>query len=92
MALTLIGDISHGEKYTNKEGEEKWKNTPLGTLFRDDENGEYVVKYLGQWCKVWPAKMKQEGYQAAKQAAGHNEAKSNGYQPQDSFEDDTIPF
>lgn len=67
--LKLIGNIQHGEKYTDKQGQEKWKNTDLGTLFKDEEKGEYVVKYLGQWCKVWPIKMKEEGYQAAAQAA-----------------------
>ena len=50
--LRKIGNITHGEKY-EKNGETKYKNTQLGTLFRDDEKSEYVVKYLGQWCKVW---------------------------------------
>lgn len=81
MALKLIGDISHGEKYTNKQGEEKWKNTPLGTLWKDEEKGEYVVKYLGQWCKVWKPKMQEGGYQQAKQAASVPEE-----------HEDTIPF
>jgi hypothetical protein len=79
--LQIIGDISHGEKYETN-GETKWKNTPLGTLFKDNETGEYVVKYLGQWCKVWPPKMKAEGYQQAKQAA---------QAPVDEMEDE-IPF
>lgn len=80
--LTLIGNIQHGEKYTDKNtGEEKWKNTELGTLFKDQDSGEYVVKYLGQWCKVWPPKMKEDGYKAAKQAAA----------PVDELEDE-IPF
>ena len=65
--LKLIGNIQHGEKY-EKNGETKWKNTDLGSLWKDDESGEYVVKYLGQWCKVWPPKMKEGGYQAARQA------------------------
>lgn len=43
MALKLIGDIAHGEKYTNAQGEEKWKNTYLGTLWKDEEKGEYVI-------------------------------------------------
>lgn len=81
MALKLIGNITHGEKYTDKSGEEKWRNTPLGTLFRDDEKGEYVVKYLGQWCKVFPPKMNEGHYQEAKQAV------SGG-----GFESDEIPF
>lgn len=68
MSLKLIGNITHGEKY-EKNGETKWNNTNLGTLWQD-EKGEYVVKYLGQWCKVWPPKMKEDGYQAAKEAAG----------------------
>ena len=80
MTLKLIGNIQHGEKY-EKNGETKWKNTDLGTLFHDPEKGEYVVKYLGQWCKVWPPKMKEDGYKAAKQAVG-------GAHP----EEDSIPF
>lgn len=55
MSLKLIGEITHGEKY-EKDGQDKWKNTRLGTLWKDEEKGEYVVKYLGQWCKVWPPK------------------------------------
>lgn len=81
MALRLIGNIQHGEKY-EKDGEEKWNNTPLGTLFKNDEKDEYVVKYLGQWCKVWPPKMKAEGYQKAKEAT---------QAPADDLED-SIPF
>ena len=71
MTLKLIGNIQHGEKY-EKDGEIKWYNTDLGTLFQDEDTGEYVVKYLGQWCKVWPPKMKKEGYKAAKEAVVHN--------------------
>lgn len=55
MTLKLIGNIQHGETY-EKNGETKWKNTDLGVLFYDEEKNEYVVKYLGQWCKVWPPK------------------------------------
>ncbi len=84
MTLRLIGNIQHGEKY-EKNGETKWNNTDLGTLFKDDEKDEYVVKYLGMWCKVWPPKMDGEGYKAAKQAVD----------PQAPLKDDdesTIPF
>lgn len=79
MTLQLIGNIQHGEKY-EKNGETKWKNTDLGTLFKDNETGEYVVKYLGQWCKVWPAKINEGQYQEAKQAV------SGG------VEEDEVPF
>ena len=65
--LKFIGNIQHGEKY-EKDGEQKWKNTDLGALFKDEETGEYVVKYLGQWCKVWPPKVNEEGYKQAKEA------------------------
>lgn len=82
MTLKLIGNIQHGEKYETN-GETKYKNTDLGTLFKDEEKGEYVVKYLGQWCKVWPPKMKEDGYQKAKQAASGA--------PIDELEDN-IPF
>jgi hypothetical protein len=71
MSLKLIGNITHGEKY-EKNGETKWRNTQLGTLFKNDEDGSYVVKYLGQWCKVWPPRMREEGYQQAKQAVQQN--------------------
>lgn len=66
--MKIIGNIQHGEKYTNKQGEEKWKNTDLGTLWKDEEKGEYVVKYLGQWCKVWPIKANNKDYQEARDA------------------------
>ena len=84
MTLRLIGNIQHGEKYVDKQGGDKWSNTDLGTLFKDDEKDEYVVKYLGQWCKVWPKKMGGEGYRQAKQAID----------PQAPLDDDSgnIPF
>jgi len=65
--LKILGDIVHGEKY-EKNGETKWKNTQLGSLWLNEEEGEYVIKFLGQWVKVFPPKMKGEGYQAAKEA------------------------
>lgn len=83
--LTKIGKIQYGEKY-EKNGETKWSNTDLGTLFKDKETGEYVVNYLGRWCKVWPEKMKDDGYKAAKQAAAGPESNS---QDDDS---DSVPF
>lgn len=84
--LTLIGNIQHGEKYTNKDGEEKWKNTDLGTLFHDPEKGEYVVKYLGLWCRVWPAKFEQKHFDQAKEAVRNTQPHSI-----DNFSDE-IPF
>ena len=64
--LTFKGEIVHGEKY-EKDGETKWNNTKLGTLWHDEAENEYVVKYLGQWCKVFPPK--QRDLTEAKQAA-----------------------
>ena len=69
--LKLIGNIQHGEKY-EKNGETKWKNTDLGSLWKDEKTGDYVVKYLGQWCKVWPPKNRQEPAQDMSAHASHD--------------------
>lgn len=74
MALNYLGNIQHGEKYADKNtGEDKWKNTDLGTLWQDPDDGSYVVKYLGQWCKVWPPKIKEEHFEEVKKAVQNTE-------------------
>jgi len=84
--IKFIGDISHGEKYTDKNtGEDKWKNTRLGGLFKDEISGEYLVKMLGQWCKVWPPKASGDDYNQAKKAVQKTS------QPHDDMSDE-IPF
>lgn len=81
MPLTFKGDIVHGEKY-EQNGETKWKNTKAGALFVDDQ-GRYRVKIFDTWFNVYPPKMKEGGYQAAKQAASGP--------TQDDFESE-VPF
>lgn len=83
MPLKLIGNISHGEPY-DKDGETKYRNTPLGTLFKDEEKNEYVVRYLGQWCKVWPPKIGEKQFTEAKQAVQST--------PSYAVVDDEMPF
>lgn len=52
----FIGEITHTEKFTTKEGEEKTKYTKVGALFKDEEKGYYSVNFLGQWLAVFEKK------------------------------------
>lgn len=82
MSTKFKGDIVHTEKYQDKQtGEEKKKYTRVGGLF-EREDGSLCINFLGSWLNVYPPKMKEDGYQAAKEAARG---------PQDN-EEDSIPF
>lgn len=54
----FIGDITHTEKFKNKEGEEKTKYTKVWALFYNEEKGYYSVNFLGQWLSVFPKREK----------------------------------
>lgn len=69
--LTFKGDITHTEKYTDRNtGEEKKKYTKAGALF-EREDGSLCLKIFDTWFNVYPPKMKEEGYRAAKEAAAN---------------------
>ena len=70
----------HTEKYTDKQtGEERKKYTKIGAVF-EREDGTMCMKLLDSWVNFYPPKMKEVGYQAAKQAV------------QDDGLDQDIPF
>lgn len=77
--LQFKGDLVHTEKY-EKDGEQKKKYTKAGAVFQR-EDGSLTVKMFDTWFNVYPPKMKEEGYQAAKDAV----------RGKDQFEDE-IPF
>lgn len=84
--LNFKGDIVHTEKYTDKQtGEEKKKYTNAGALF-EREDGSQCIKLFDTWFNVYPPKMKEEGYQAAKAATAPEEAQP--YNPDNT----DIPF
>lgn len=51
--MKYIGDITHSEKFTNKDWEEKTKYTKVWALFKNEEKGYYSVNFLGQWLNVF---------------------------------------
>jgi len=58
----------HTEKYTDKAtGEERKKYTKIGAVF-EREDGTLCMKLLDSWVNFYPPKIKEDGYQAAKQA------------------------
>jgi hypothetical protein len=80
--MKKLYDAVHTEKYTDKQtGEEKRKYTNIGAVFQRDD-GSMCMAFLGSWINFYEPKMKQEGYQQAKQAVE---------QPADELEDE-IPF
>lgn len=50
-----IWDVTHGEKYIDKQtGEEKTKWTKVWWLIYNEEKDSYSVNFLGQWLNVFP--------------------------------------
>lgn len=64
--LQFVGDLTHTEKY-EKDGEQKKKYTKAGAVFQR-EDGSLTVKMFDTWFNVYPPKMKEDGYKAAKAA------------------------
>lgn len=84
----FMGEIVHGEKYIDKaSGQEKWKNTQLGSLWYDEEKDRYSIKFLGQWVNVFPPKAKGEDYSKLKEDIQSQAPKGRT----DDFED-SVPF
>ena len=50
-----IWDVTHGQKYTDKQtGEEKTAWTKVWGLVYNEEKDTYSVNFLGQWLNVFP--------------------------------------
>ena len=84
--LKFKGDIVHGEKYTDKDGSEKWKNTKVGALFYDEEKNVYKVKQFDTWFNVYAPKATEDDYKGLK-----NEIQKTRQEQKDEFEDE-VPF
>lgn len=87
MSTTFKGEIKVTEKYT-KDGEEKKYYHKIGALFERDDGSLCVQLVGGGWANVYPPKMGNGGYEAAKQS---KQPMQGGGVP-DGALDDEIPF
>lgn len=78
--LKFKGEFKFTEKYTDKKtGEEKKSYHKVGALFEREDGSLTLSLANGGWCNLYEPRMKEDGYQAAKQAV-------------QDVEQDSIPF